>query len=534
MIGRCDADTLSRLILGPDEVAVLDVRELAHYGRENVLWSSNLPLGRLELEILYRVPRRSTSVVLIDDGVGLAEHAAFRLELLGYSDLRILEGGIRSWREAGHTLHWETEVAVKGFSGFAERHGAPEFIEPETLKSQLARGEGWVVLDSRPPDEYRRGNIPGSIDAPGAQALRSFFDLVPDPNMDVVINCATRTRGILGALMLRAAGVPNRVHVLNNGTRGWMLAGYELETDASRFSVAPSVKARERVRNMVGAMLSQAGIARINSSQLAQMWRDPARTTYLLDVRDPDEYAAGHLPTARNAPFGSLVMSPEGYVSTLNSNVVLTDDDGIRAGVSAVWLAQIGGCTPFVLAGGSDEEDFPDGGDRVDVCIVPAQEFIGLESVTPLALKRRLKKGFALVLDLSSSEEYLRSHVPGAAWLLRSELSKLLPELVASGRDLVVTAEAPEMAKIVAAEIAQLCDIPTHVLDGGNPGWRAAGFVSEVGPVWLLSERIDRWLQSGDRPNPRESMRKYLAWECGLLNLLEREGLTRYRNLLWR
>ena len=101
-----------------------------------------------------------------------------------------------------------------------------------------------VLLDARPPDEYRQGNIPGSVDAPGPDALRCFDDLVPDPRTTVVVNCMTRTRGILAGLTLREAGVANPVEVLEDGTRRWLLNGLELERGAERLPRPPSDHAR--------------------------------------------------------------------------------------------------------------------------------------------------------------------------------------------------------------------------------------------------------------------------------------------------
>jgi len=530
-IRRCDADVLQRMLLGTAEVSVLDVRELTHFGHSNILWSANLPFGRLELEIAARVPRTNTPVVLVDAGDGLATRAANKLESLGYTDLWILAGGVDAWRRAGHTLHWETEVAVKGFAGFAERCGSPSLIEPETLHRHLSAGDNWTVLDSRPPDEYRRTNIPGSIDAPGAQALRSFFDLVPDPTTEVVINCATRTRGILGALMLQAAGVPNRVHVLRNGTRGWNLAGFELETHAMRMAATPSERAREQAQRQIAGMLNQVGIERISTAELERMRADSQRTTYLIDVRDPEEFEAGHLADAVNAAFGSLIMSPEGYFATLGSRVVLIDDDGIRAGVSAVWLAQIGACTPFVLDGGADQRDLVVG---AQARIVLGMDNTRVESVSAGALMPLLEQGQALVIDLSSSDQYLRGHIPGALWCLRTELPERLAALDATKRHIVLTAQEPEMAVLAAPEVHQLSDVTVRVLEDGNRGWRQAGLPVVTEPAQLLSEPVDRWLQSSDRPNPQQAQRDYLDWETALLQLIEQGDPVRYRNLLWR
>ena len=52
---------------------------------------------------------------------------------------------------------------------------------------------------------------------------------MPDPKTLVVVNCAGRTRSIMGAESLRRAGIPNKVVALRNGTMGWELAGLRCE-----------------------------------------------------------------------------------------------------------------------------------------------------------------------------------------------------------------------------------------------------------------------------------------------------------------
>ena len=85
------------------------------------------------------------------------------------------------------------------------------------------------MLDSRPLDEYARFHVPGAVTCPGAELTLRFADLVPEPDALVVVSCAGRTRGIIGAQSLLTAGIPNPVMSLEGGTQGWRLAGLDLE-----------------------------------------------------------------------------------------------------------------------------------------------------------------------------------------------------------------------------------------------------------------------------------------------------------------
>jgi rhodanese-related sulfurtransferase len=238
--------------------------------------------------------------------------------------------------DAGLALFPVIEVLSKGFGDFVVHNVRPRFITPRELERAIASGEDWVLIDSRPRQEYQAGSIPGSIDAPAGQMLCCFDYLVPHPTTKVAVNCMSRTRGILGGTSLVAAGVPNEVHVLRNGTRGWTLDGLVLERGATRFATAPTPQARRRARERASALATRAGIRSIDRATLEQ-WRDDMTcTTYVFDVRDREEYESGHLPGARNAPEGSLVMSPDHYLGTQNARCVLVDDDTIRATIAAI------------------------------------------------------------------------------------------------------------------------------------------------------------------------------------------------------
>src|ERR1700743_3478010 len=63
----------------------------------------------------------------------------------------------------------------------------------------------------------------------GGELAYRIGDMVPDPQTLVVVNCAGRTRSILGAESLRRGGLPNKVVALRNGTMGWELAGFRCD-----------------------------------------------------------------------------------------------------------------------------------------------------------------------------------------------------------------------------------------------------------------------------------------------------------------
>ncbi|WP_213991725.1 rhodanese-like domain-containing protein [Sodalis sp. dw_96] len=337
------ADDIRRALLNRQEVALVDVREEAFYAEGHPLFAANIPLSRLEEDILARIPRRSVPVTLYDNGEGAAPAAAHRLRALGYPDVALLAGGLAGWTAAGGELFIDVNSPCKAFGELVAHSRQTPSLAAEELKPLLDASADVVVLDVRRFDEYQTMNIPGSISVPGAELVLRARDLAPSPSTRIIVNCAGRTRGIIGAQSLINAGLPNPVAALRNGTIGWMLAGLPLEHHQRRRYPSASEAARQTAAVAARRLAERAGVKRASASELQRWLAQPDRTTYLFDVRQPEEYAAGHLPAARSVPGGQLVQETDHYVGVRGARIVLTDDrNRVRADMTASWLAQMG------------------------------------------------------------------------------------------------------------------------------------------------------------------------------------------------
>ncbi|MEM7021542.1 MAG: rhodanese-like domain-containing protein, partial [Pseudomonadota bacterium] len=318
MTATIDPHALRSALLDGQEIALLDVREEALFGPEHILLAIHLPLSRLELRAGDLVPRRTTRIVLCDGhGEGSAQQAAAILERFGYSQIAVLEGGVAAWRAAGYSVFSGVNVPSKAFGEVIEHRCATPSIAAEELKAKLDAGTDMVVLDSRPLDEFEVMSIPSGTCVPGGELVYRIGALAPDPNTLVVVNCAGRTRSIMGAQSLINAGVPNQVVALRNGTMGWHLAGLALDHGQTRYrpdvSSAQAEQARERARQVA----DRFDVPTIDVATLASWKADAARTTYVFDVRSPEEFLAGHRPDSRSAPGGQLVQATDRYIGTL-------------------------------------------------------------------------------------------------------------------------------------------------------------------------------------------------------------------------
>src|SRR5215204_1092829 len=324
------------------EVAFLDVREEGQHGAGHPLLAVNLPYSRLELGIAQLVPRRACRIVLLDDGDGVADNAARRLAALGYAAVHAVDGGVDAWSAAGHPLFPSTNVPSKAFAELVETDSHTPHVTAAELDRLRRDGAKIAVLDSRTVEEFNRFHVPGALTCPGAELVHRFADLVPDPDTLVVVSCAGRTRSIIGAQSLINAGVPNRVVSLEGGTQAWRLSGLDLErdTDAALARVSDAAAAAAQAR--AAKVAERYGVRRIDRATLSGWQSDPDRTTFVLDVRTPQEYAAGHLAGSISAEGGQLVQAIDRWVGTRGARLVLVDDTGTRAVMTAHWLMQMG------------------------------------------------------------------------------------------------------------------------------------------------------------------------------------------------
>jgi rhodanese-related sulfurtransferase len=509
------------------ELALIDLREELTFSQNHLLWARNVPLSRLELRFARLVPRKATRIVLIDDNDGLTARAADVLARAGYSDISYLDGGVAAWETAGFVTFSGVHVPSKAFGEFVEHDSGTPSVSAAELDAMMKSGTKMVVLDSRPFDEYSRISIPSGINVPGAELVLRVHDIAPAPDTTIVVNCAGRTRSIIGAQALRNAGFRNKIMSLKDGTMAWHLAGFEVVHGATRRPPEVSERGRRAAIDAAAGIAKRTGIPRIEKQTLAG-WRAEAdrRTLYVLDVRTPEEYLAGHLAGARSVPGGQLVQETDAHIATWNARVVLVDDNGVRATMTASWLKQMGWNDVSVLVADASAGDWEIGPRMPRVLGLAGA---AVQSIEPAALQARLAAADAAVIDLETSRRYAQGHIPGAWFALRSRLAEDLGKLP-KPRTFVLSSPDGALARLAAAELASSANTEFMVLAGGTEAWKAAGLPLETGLAHMASEPDDVVLSARERGQGREeAMREYLAWEIDLVNQMATDDDQRFR-----
>ena len=332
------------------EIALLDVRHEADFATGHPLFAANMAAGRIALEAGLRLPRKDVPVVLYDAGEGLVATAGDQLQALGYGNIRTLDGGLDAWRSAGYEIFQDVNSYAKAFGELVESRRHTPSLNADEVASLISEKANIAILDVRRFDEYATMNIPGSVSVPGAELVLRAGLAAPDPDTTIIVNCAGRTRSIIGTQSLINAGLPNKVRALRNGTIGWTLARHDLEHGAARRGgIGPFEGAKDNARDVA----YRAGVRHIGMRELAVLADDAQRTLYRFDVREAEEYANGHLAGFRHYAGGQLVQEIDMAAPVRGARIVLTDDRSIRAEMTASWLAQMG-WEVYVLDGGYD------------------------------------------------------------------------------------------------------------------------------------------------------------------------------------
>lgn len=524
------AKALAERLQEKREIAVIDVRELArHVDDGHLLLSVPLPLSQLEILAPALLPRRETPVVVYDAGdATLAPRAAQRLTELGYRDVAILEAGVQGWRDAEFEVYTGWHVLSKAFGEFVEHAYGTPHIPPEELKSLIERGEDLIVLDGRNLNEFYNFSIPGAHACPNAELPYRVHDLVPSKDTLVVVNCAGRTRSIIGAQALINTRLPNRVVALENGAMAWLKAGYALQTEHHNPAPAPSAAGLEKARQSTAHLRTRFEIQDIDRKTLDEWRADTERTTYVLDVRTREEYEDGHLPQSIWAEGGQLVQATDQWIAVHHARVVLVDDsDGVRSTITASWLIQLG--WPEVYTYGLVPET-----DALE--LGPSQRAVlGLPrsaaNISSAELRQDADSTQFAVFDFSTSQTYRAGHIPGARFALRSRIDQRLLD-AAGHRTIVVVADDPALARLAAADITALAGADrVRLLDGGLRTWKNNGLPLHTSEDLSWHDPADDvWLSPFFREDRLAAFDTYIDWEVGLIDQIKRDRTITFQH----
>ena len=558
MAQQISAEALSGLLDGNESFALIDVREAGEYNSTHIPGASLIPRRELEFRIAASVPHRGAHVVLCDDDGQRAALAAGTLESLCYTNVSVLDRGINRWSSLDYPTEWGVNVPSKDFGEKMEVvHHVPE-IDADELRERIERGDKLVILDTRTPEEYRRFCIPGGRSVPGGELALRITDITAelDPDTTVIVNCAGRTRSIIGTRVLQRMGREN-VFGLKNGTSGWVLAGYELESGADRVHLPePSADGLAAAEAYANRLAEEDGVRYLDIPSLqALMERGKSETVYFVDVRTTAEYTDGHIPGFRWFPGGQAVQRSDEVAVVRNTPIVFACNDRVRATLTASWYRQLGHEEVYAVNGGVGA--WAAAGLKVETG-APSEPVLGLDeafgeveltTADDLAnnsfgsmlselgsvlsdMAQELGEGDKLenldleemgiggvasvILYVDTSADFANGHIPGSHWAPRGWLELQVAGLVPSlETPIVVTCRDGRNSALAAATLKGMGYTDVSALEGGMAAWVAEEDLPvETGLTGVMSPPTDL-VSSGPDRNYADMM-NYLRWETAL------------------
>src|SRR5919108_3326417 len=477
---------LAALIASNSLYAVLDVRERGDYNAGHISPATSLPRSQIEFRIRALLPNLKIPLIVYDDGGKRAALAAATMGELGYANISVLEGGLPAWTEISYSTVNGVNVLSKAFGEKIHHERKIPEILPADLKRLQDNGADLMILDVRTPEEYRRFCVPGGINIPGGDLILWADHLRHKPGTTVVINCAGRTRSIIGTAALNRMGLSN-VYALRNGTMGWVLAGLEIESKPSRAEQQAPAESRDKAADFALRLSEEEEIPQISVRDLDRILAEESTgVTYLVDVRSEGEYDSGHIRGSLSIPGGQAVQRADDFIAVRNGKIIFVSDQSARAVMAAYWYQQMGYRDVSILQGGLRAWS---GSGKPLARGTEGPEPLGFDLAkrsarlkTPAEIQKRLQHSGVTVLDVGGSVDFNTNHLPDARWISRGWLEQKLPLHVSDRNEpFILSCSDGKNSVLAARTLAEMGYWNVDVLDAGVGAWMGRGYSTDAG-----------------------------------------------------
>ena len=101
-------------------------------------------------------------------------------------------------------------------------------LSNEDYRQQFASGAkgDYQLIDVREDDEYAEAHLPGAINIPLSEFMARVDEI--DEDQPALLVCNTGVRSSQAAMYLASLGY-EQLYNLEDGTKGWLSAGYPVE-----------------------------------------------------------------------------------------------------------------------------------------------------------------------------------------------------------------------------------------------------------------------------------------------------------------
>ena len=490
---------------------LIDTRERRDHVNGHWFGSTNIPLSGLTGRIDRLVPDRGFPVHLLDWQDGASGAASQRLSELGYRNVIACPTGHPG--RYGNGFVKGEYVWSKAFGEIvAHGCGLPEVTPSTYLESQ----QDALLFDVRPTAEYREFTIPGSQSLPNSLLLANIESL-KKTDRTAILHCAGRTRSIIGACTLKAAGYDGDFAIFRGGTQAWQLDGHEREFAADRVfaSEADGTAATHSFLNRWAIPLEELGMDDISAFVARHS------EGYLFDVSD-DAAKGRQLELGIIGVSGTnLIQQTDQSIARYHVPVTLFDTgSGSRAAFAAYWLRSMGFTVRVAL--------LPTG---LKDASSPAPRYDTRENRAPTVTLEQLithRDQPGRVFDFRPSSAFRKAQLNGSEWRNIGEILSRAPSAEPPAGPVMIIANDPGHGHETAGLLAE------H-------GWRISGIHlwhdsppngADIQPGHLATAIDESALFAGRHHGNMQDSRDYLAWEEELPTQIDSAVLDMWKRLL--
>ncbi len=476
---------------------ILDVREKAEVEKDGFIEGAvNIPVREV-MKNLDKLPGLDDPIVVYCASGHRGGMVMAALNLMGYTNVRNLGGGLGAWVKASlpvvtGSMPAEPQAISKPIVENAVLYKAlddyfsnlPEgfyTVKADKLAEALASADAPVVVDVRTDAEVKKdGYIDGSVHIPFSD-LMANLDKLPAQDKPVVLYCASGHRGGMAMMALRFLGYQN-VTNLAGGLGGWKTAKMPV--------VGASVDWNALWTEFLTTL--PEGYYTIKADALNTQLAD--KPPFLLDVREPaevekDGFIAGavNIPVretmknldklpAQDQPIvvycasghrGAMVMAALrflGYTNVLNLN------GGLGAWKKAEFATETGKPADPV-AGTAPTVDAQRQAD-LDAFISGLPE--GFYTVKAADLNTELAEAAPALIDVRTAEEYAGGYIEGAVNVPINDLMANLSQYSDKAAKIVTLCQGGHRGALALMALRMTGYTDVRNLAGGMNAWVAA------------------------------------------------------------
>ena len=514
---KITAKKTKKLLSSNKEISLIDIRETGPHSNGHPFFSISIPYSVFEIELKKLVPNKKVMVIIFDQNDNLSEIAFKQAQKLGYKNLFVLENGIKGWVDQGYKLFDGINVPSKAFGEMVELKNKTPYIKPATLVQKIKSKENILILDGRPFDEFKKMNIPNGICCPNME-MPVRIEKKIDKKTEIIVNCAGRTRSIIGAQNLINYGINNKVKALENGTQGWFLSDLKLEQNQNRKLPLPKLKTNKTFTKKAAELIEKFKLQKINFKEASNILKDKSRTTYLFDITTREKKYSNFYKGIRNAPGGQLIQATDKYIGVMNSQIILLDDgDLIRSTMTASWLKKMG------------YHAFIYDGDQTKLAnLLPK-----IDSKNHLLKSNKIKSLFDQIyidfkiLDIRNSHSFKKAHLKKSTWLSRSNLRFIN---LKTKKKLLIVYDNLTKAKLIENDIKEKYNFELYFYKFvENDFHKFPNILTTNTNYPKKTDCIDFVYHTHKRHSgSKNHAKKYLNWEMSLINKMDKEERKKF------